>query len=93
MPLMLYHTVHSQLIRIGKTDLTHSTLKRLIRCSSIPILVSQDSFFSSKNATKILNYIIAPDTYKPLNFSTRAYDGRMLSPFFGFVDQNLVFSV
>jgi len=60
MPLMLYHTVQSQLIRIRKTDLTHSTLKRLIRCSSIPIFVSQNSFFSSKNATKILNYIIAP---------------------------------
>ena len=69
---MLYHTVHSQLIRIGKTDLAHSTLKGRIRCFIIPISVNQDSFLSPKN--RLLNPQIQynPDAYKPQNFSTSA---------------------
>jgi hypothetical protein len=67
---MLYHTVHSQLIRIGQTDLAYSTLKRQKHCFIISIFVSQHSFLSPKNRFQNPRLYNSPDAYKPLSFST-----------------------
>jgi hypothetical protein len=67
---MLYDTVHSQLIRIGQTDLAHSTLKRHKRCFIISIFVSQHSFLSPKNRFLNPQLYNSPDANKPLNLST-----------------------
>jgi hypothetical protein len=45
---MLYHTVHSQLIRIGKIDLAQSTIKRHKHCFIMSIFMSQHSFLCPK---------------------------------------------
>jgi hypothetical protein len=38
MSLVLHHSVHSQLISIGKMDLAQSTIKRHKHCYIMPIL-------------------------------------------------------
>ena len=40
MSLMLFHTMHSQLIRIGQTELAYSTLKRRKYCYIMAIFTS-----------------------------------------------------
>jgi hypothetical protein len=68
MSLMLYHTVHSQLIRIGKTDLAQSTIKSHKHCFIMSIFVSQHSFLYPKKSSLNRRLYNSLDAYKPLSF-------------------------